>query len=1395
MNIPSAHLDTWSADLFSADLTLDSKFRLLQELERFVSLHYGDRFAVLIQQRVAECLTSGNWQVLQLPDLQERETILEISICSRQQHQEICLSVYKKPFWTEIAADPSCYINIFYSILQQKPAHLLLFDRRELLLTHGELNPQTDLFRMSGSDFTEVGPEAVRDMFGEDCFATLERAVQEKRFMMLQVKNPEKPDNAILKVFEPVTGADNEVHFVFLAVFRLDEIKPIAHFVLNQFLAIENAMDGIALLDEKGEYYYLNDTHVKMFGYDTEQELLGRKWQIIYPENEIQRINDELFPLLMANGKWSGETKGISKQGRPVYQDISLTALPGGGLICVCRDIGERKVQQDKLEINDQTLRKSQMLLEMALGASGNAVWEWDIQTNGLQLVNFYRMLGYDESTIQPSLENYFSLIHLDDLANTLEELKNIRHSAEDTFEYQERLKTNNGTYIWVLHRSKVMERDAEGHPLKLVGNTININPLKVIEEQLVKSENRWKKALEGSGAGIGEIDFDRKSIWLSHKAAQLLGYESNEEVSELLDDYMSRIHPDDVAGTLSKLNEHLEGRISTYEYEYRLLCQDGQYRWFDFHGIISRRDPEGRPLAFIGSAYDITDRKEFEEKLKLSEERWKFAIDGAKAGIYDWNILSNEVYYSDRAKELHGIYQSGNTFNGDLFFDQLIYKDDIPLLESEVKRIIEGRIDRTEIEYRIVHPIQGIRWLNDRAMVVQRNDHGVATRVIGIYFDITERKNLEDKIRESEQRWIFALEGSSSGVWDYNLNTGEVFYSNKLKELMGYTPEDPFENSISQFNRLVHPEDRELALDLLRQYLDGSIPVYENEQRAMHKDGTYHWYLNKGIIANRDEKGVANRVIGTVADITSRKKNELELIKAKELAEASAKAKRAFLANMSHEIRTPMNAIIGLSEQMRHTELTQDQQFLMTIINDAARSLQVLIDDILDFTKIEEGQLKMEHIEFDLSELLKRLISLLLHKAQEKQISLKLDYDWRVSAVVKGDPNRLNQVLINIVGNAIKFTSEGYVKLSCTLKEKKGNHQWLEFVIADTGIGMAEEALNNLFKEFYQEDQSIARKFGGTGLGLSITRNLVQLMNGSIRVESKKHKGTQVFINLPFEISHRKYIRQVRPETPAERGFFSGKRILLVEDNKVNRIVASIILRKMDILLDEAENGKAALYMLEENDYDLILMDLQMPELDGISATEIIRKNEINTPIIALTANAIQEELEELAGKGFNGYVVKPFEEVRLLQKMQEAILSVHQVNQGVKQAPVYMRTPKKDIGELILENSGGSPETESALVFAFKFEIQSAIEELDQAIRDTDLEIIKRVAHKQKSMLLSLGLKDESKTIMFLSRMEIKTVDQAAALRKCRSLLRFFRKIYARVLELYPENGISTT
>jgi CheY-like chemotaxis protein/HPt (histidine-containing phosphotransfer) domain-containing protein/anti-sigma regulatory factor (Ser/Thr protein kinase) len=356
----------------------------------------------------------------------------------------------------------------------------------------------------------------------------------------------------------------------------------------------------------------------------------------------------------------------------------------------------------------------------------------------------------------------------------------------------------------------------------------------------------------------------------------------------------------------------------------------------------------------------------------------------------------------------------------------------------------------------------------------------------------------------------------------------------------------------------------------------------------------------------------------------------------------------------MSHEIRTPMNAIMGMANQLDKTRLDHKQQFFLDTILGAADNLLVIINDILDLSKIEAGKLTLEKIGFELRAVVEHSFQMLAQKATEKGLQLHIArYDEDISRVLIGDPYRINQILLNLVGNAIKFTEKGSVEVSCELTDRSESTQAIRIHVTDTGIGMDQDFIEHLFDKFEQEDASITRQYGGTGLGMSICKQLIELMGGTIKVKSTKGVGTTITFQIEFVKGTQENI-PTRDTVHVDATLLKGKRILVVDDNEMNRIVAITILSNYQAVTLEAANGREALDLLAKENPDLVLMDVQMPIMDGIEATRLIRKN-ISTaiPIIALTANAIKGDNDKCIDAGMNDYISKPFKEEELVKSI----------------------------------------------------------------------------------------------------------------------------------------------
>lgn len=662
---------------------------------------------------------------------------------------------------------------------------------------------------------------------------------------------------------------------------------------------------------------------------------------------------------------------------------------------------------------------------------------------------------------------------------------------------------------------------------------------------------------------------------------------------------------------------------------------------------------------------------KKLEEKSEdLLKERLKLA-DAQKLahiGSWEWNIGDETITWSEELCRIHGMDPKESKVQIKEVYE-MIHPADAEYVKETVKKSVKKRRPFS-FYYRIVLSDKSLKTLHARGEAVL-DDAGEIIRMIGTDQDVT------DRIHEEElEKLALAATQSFNSVVIADSN-GKIEWVNEgFTKLTGYKLIDVL-NTHGEVLRGGQQTGLSTESSYYQTIIKGKKPIsYESKNFTV--DGEEYWVITTLTpVLNKD--GEVEKIIAIDTDITLRKKMEEELLHANKVAEQSLikgdkafhqlmkakrdleetmKVKEQFLANMSHEIRTPMNAIVGFTDILLKTELTPDQRQYIDAIKTSGGNLLVIINDILDFSKAQSGKFSFEQIELSLSQLISTLTEMMLPKSMEKNIRFSTKIDKNVPDRLIGDPTRLNQVLLNLVGNAIKFTEKGEVKVKVELLSETENEVDLQFSVIDTGIGIEKKKLSTVFEEFTQERNETTRKYGGTGLGLTIAKQLVELQGGKISVKSKVGEGSVFTFNLKFKknlnVSTDLKNKEDEMAEPLQK---EGVNVLLVEDNLLNQILAKKVLTDWKWNVELAENGVIALEKLSKQDFDVVLMDIQLPEMDGYEATRQIRNTfpppKSIVPIIAMTAHALSGESERCRKAGMDDYISKPFDPKVLYSKV----------------------------------------------------------------------------------------------------------------------------------------------
>jgi PAS domain S-box-containing protein len=631
------------------------------------------------------------------------------------------------------------------------------------------------------------------------------------------------------------------------------------------------------------------------------------------------------------------------------------------------------------------------------------------------------------------------------------------------------------------------------------------------------------------------------------------------------------------------------------------------------------------------------------------------------------------------------------------------------------------------------------------------RDEQGVIRGGVVVLRDITEAKQIEEELRRSRERFALAVQGSKDGLWDWDMARREIYFSPAWKKMLGFEDQEAA-NRFDEWRDRLHPEDREQALTRLRRYLAGEEQDYEQEYRLLHKDGSYRWILTRGV-ALRDAEGRPYRMAGSHTDITERKRAEEELRRAKEAAEAADRAKGEFLANVSHEIRTPLNGILGMTELALETDLNAEQRDYLGMVRTASRALLDVINDLLDFAKIEAGKLELDRHPFALRQSLDEALRPLTFRARGKG----LDFSWHVEGTVPdrliGDWPRLRQVLLNLTGNALKFTERGKVVVAVEKPNTESrlldalptaDFCTLYFSVADTGIGISSERLPQVFEPFVQADGSTTRKYGGTGLGLSISTKLATMMGGQVTAVSIPGRGSTFTLRVPLALAVEGSAEAGVDDRSASMLPCRPLHLLVAEDNPVNQKLVLRLLEKHGHSADVASDGKAALAALEQGRFDGVLMDIQMPEMDGLEVTMRFRAGEHagrHLPIVAMTAHARAGDHLRCLEAGMDAYLAKPLDAAELLQILARVVAPRKENTSVPEAAPAEPPGPAIRNLAVALERVGGDQQLLRELEEICLANFPAWLSDVRAGLAAGDGTRLRRAAHSIKGAVGSIG------------------------------------------------------
>ena len=803
--------------------------------------------------------------------------------------------------------------------------------------------------------------------------------------------------------------------------------------------------------------------------------------------------------------------------------------------------------------------------------------------------------------------------------------------------------RAKDGKHYWVQTNITPI-LNAAGEITEFISIRQDITDSKRIELLFNEESKTLNFFLDSYDAGMFQYFYKEDKFTYDTKFLKILDT-TRQKLGKSLDSFLKILSPEDKKSFKKKILIESEKKAENFSFLAHYTNHSSEVKSIMFKGKVIRKDLKGIPEILVGIVTDLTEQMKLENMLLRTQE---------VAKIGSWEFLTDEkvATWSPSTYDIYGYQPYSFIPTVDDFIENFIVDEFKEFAISLIDKAIETR-SMTQGDMQ-VKKVNGDKIWVRQIVQAEFNENDVF-KVYGTTQDINDQKNLEISLQKSMKKVDMALETAGFGIGELHYSKKNLVVDDFLKSLLGLEHIER-ELTLSDLKTAILPEDFAELNDRYSRAIKEGKAIVDAQFRVVKGDGVIRFIQSRGVIEYTNE-GKRNSLIGLFWDITKDKEFENILIETKNKAEEATKMKSAFLASMSHEIRTPMNGVLGMLDLLLDTSLDSEQKKLIETMKVCSDNLLTVVNDVLDFSKIEAGKIEIEKRKFDLIQMMQNLFSFFKVTANKKNIELNLKLDKSLPRYIEMDEVRIKQVLSNLLSNAIKFTSKGHIDIlvysnqpEMDFNSQETINGSISFIVKDTGIGIPREKIPKLFNSFSQVDSSTTRKFGGTGLGLAIAKSLVENMGGEIKVTSKENKGTTFKFNIlcPFFKDMGNQTENVKKLVASRKDI----KILVAEDNAINQSLIIALFKKIGFHIDLAGNGDMAYNMVKEKEYDIVFMDLQMPIMDGVSATKKIMAEDslANKPlVVALTANVFEEDKNRCLSAGMSDFLSKPVSRIAI--------------------------------------------------------------------------------------------------------------------------------------------------